>query len=604
MIDSLIEVGLPKSALKEVIKLNALARKENNVAQIVRATIYNLKFQSYIQENALVSIVRTLKSDIEHSAYPVKPILQSFLADMYWQYYQDNRYQLAGRSKVAKPAIDFRNWDLSSLLDETTKLYKLSLKDAEKEQDTPVSILDGILVGDKNTRFLRPTLYDLLLHRSLTYFMADEPAITKPKLPFTLNNSDFFSDAKTFVNLIIKTTYTAFTAYQGIKFLQQGIKYHLPNKSGQALADLDLKRISFIYTNTTLSNKDSLYIHALERIATDASAGKISADAFLAIGRYDLDLDSLNTSLGYLQQAVDQYPKSLGAIGAANLIHQIYQKDLSATMEDINFPNEPILALLNYRNFITANIKVYAVTEAQLKQLHKRDIERMSAKEIVAFFKNKMPEQNKTFNLPVTMDHRRHSTEFKIDPLKTGAAKGEHAYLISTNNSVGRGDIVKVKLSEAMRPNQFVLIKGKVFDGKTKEPMGANIMYEDLGTNQNVGLAQSDPETGDYQIALPYGIIYSFLAAADQFISVGDNLDLSKADKYAEFKKDLYLVPIQVGSTVRLNNILFDFGKSTLRSSSFSELDPLYSTMQLNSAIEIELGGHTDNVGKDADNLN
>ena len=258
-IDSLIEVGLPKSALKEVTKLNVLARKENNVAQIVRATIYNLKFQSYIQEDALVSIIRTLKSDIDHSAYPVKPILQSFLADMYWQYYQDNRYQFAGRSKLTKPAIDFRNWDFSSLIDETIKLYKLSLKDVEEEQNTPVNILDGILIGDKNTRFLRPTLYDLLLHRSFKFFLAEEPAITKPKLPFTLNHADFFSDAKTFANLVIKTTDTASTAYQGIKFLQQGINYHLRDKPGQALADLDLKRVSFIYKNTTLSDKDSLY---------------------------------------------------------------------------------------------------------------------------------------------------------------------------------------------------------------------------------------------------------------------------------------------------------------------------------------------------------
>jgi len=485
-IDSLIEVGLPKSALKEVVKLNALARKENNVAQIVRATIYNLKFQSYIQEDALVTIIRTLKSDIEHSAYPVKPILQSFLADMYWQYYQDNRYQFAGRSKLTKPDTDFRNWDLSSLIDETTKYYKLSLKDAEKEQNTPVSILDGILVGDKNTRFLRPTLYDLLLHRSLMYFIADEPAITKPKLPFTLNNADFFSDAKTFANLVIKTTDTASTAYQGIKFLQQGISYHLRDKPGQALADLDLKRISFIYKNTTISDKDSLFIYALQRIAKDTSAGKISADAFLAIGRYNYDLDSLNTSLAYLQHAVDLYPKSLGAIGAANLIHQINQKELSATVEDISSPNEPVLALLNYRNLKAANIKVYAITEAQLKQLDKEDIGRMSAKEIVAFFKKKMPEQNKTFDLPVTMDHRRHSTEFKIDPLKTGA----YVLMIkqaNTTDSLFQSTIFRVSgLAYVLRTRPGGKREIRVLDRESGKPVkGASVLISYLPDGYN-----------------------------------------------------------------------------------------------------------------------
>jgi len=45
-IDSLTDVGLPKSALLEVDKLDALARKENNAPQIVRAAIYRAKLSA------------------------------------------------------------------------------------------------------------------------------------------------------------------------------------------------------------------------------------------------------------------------------------------------------------------------------------------------------------------------------------------------------------------------------------------------------------------------------------------------------------------------------------------------------------------------------
>jgi len=65
----------------------------------------------------------------------------------------------------------------------------------------------------------------------------------------------------------------------------------------------------------------------------------------------------------------------------------------------------------------------------------------------------------------------------------------------------------------------------------------------------------------------------------------------------------LYLVPIQVGETVRLNNIFFDFGKSTLRAESFPELNRIVSLMSLNPALEIEIAGHTDNTGADNFNL-
>jgi hypothetical protein len=271
-IDSLTDVGLPKSALLEVDKLDALARKENNAPQIVRATIYRAKFQTYLQEDALVNVITTLKADIGRSAYPVKPVLQSFLAGMYWRYYQENRYKFTGRSKLEVPDIDFRKWDLATIVDETTRLYQLSLQDAEKEQNTPINILDGILQGDKNIRFLRPTLYDLLLHRAFDFFLADEPALTKPKMPFSINDPLFFGDSKTFAALDVKTTDTASTFYRGIRLLQQGLAFHLQKNDRKALADLDMKRLTFLYDGkTTLGNKNGVYLAALNTIAADTS---------------------------------------------------------------------------------------------------------------------------------------------------------------------------------------------------------------------------------------------------------------------------------------------------------------------------------------------
>ena len=183
-------------------------------------------------------------------------------------------------------------------------------------------------------------------------------------------------------------------------------------------------------------------------------------------------------------------------------------------------------------------------------------------------------------------------------------AKGEYAYMVSSANSIGKSDVVRVKLKEEMRPNPVVLIKGRVFNAKTKQPMGAFISYENLTTGSNVGLANSNPATGEYQIVLPYGVNYGFLGAAEKFISVSDNIDLTKTEQYREITKDLYLVPLEIGSTIRLNNVFFDFGKATLREESFAELDRLIEILTENPNMEIELAGHTDNVGSDKDNLN
>ena len=190
------------------------------------------------------------------------------------------------------------------------------------------------------------------------------------------------------------------------------------------------------------------------------------------------------------------------------------------------------------------------------------------------------------------------------DAYYTLDAKGEEAYMVSSKNTVGGGpDIDKIKLIKELRPNPVVLIKGKVFNAKTKEPIGASIEYENLSDGKNVGVASSNAQTGEYKIVLPYGKNYGFMAYAEKHISISDNLDLTNVAEYKEIVRDLYLVPLEVGSTIRLNNIFFDLGKSTLRSESYPELERLAGLMTQNSKMMIELSGHTDNVGSDEANL-
>ena len=62
-------------------------------------------------------------------------------------------------------------------------------------------------------------------------------------------------------------------------------------------------------------------------------------------------------------------------------------------------------------------------------------------------------------------------------------------------------------------------------------------------------------------------------------------------------------VKFEPARSYRLDNVYFDFGKYTLRSESFAELDELVSYMKWKENERIEIGGHTDNVGNDADNL-
>ena len=204
------------------------------------------------------------------------------------------------------------------------------------------------------------------------------------------------------------------------------------------------------------------------------------------------------------------------------------------------------------------------------------------------------------------------------DAYYTLGASGDYAYLTTFKNTLGKGDIVRVKLTDdrsnqpgkvggsddvaaktdVTRPDPVALISGKVVDQVTGKPIEARIIYQTLPDGAEAGEATSDPITGEYKIVLPYGQKYTMRAIAKDFIAEGDNIDLTQPKAFQQITgKELKLVPIEVGRTVRLNNIFFDTGKSELRPESGPELDRLVTTLNESPKMVIEVRGHTDNTG-------
>ncbi|HEX8060008.1 MAG TPA: OmpA family protein, partial [Cyclobacteriaceae bacterium] len=171
-------------------------------------------------------------------------------------------------------------------------------------------------------------------------------------------------------------------------------------------------------------------------------------------------------------------------------------------------------------------------------------------------------------------------------------------------------DIYRAKLPFYNSPNPYVIVKGKLVDAKTGQPIGAKIIYERLSDGKEMGIAQSDPKTGEYQITLPGGELYGVRAEAEGHISESQNLDLRNFKKDGEVThKDLSIEPIQVAkiepsAKITLNNIWFAFDKFILSSESFPELNRLAEVLHEQPSIKVEVSGHTDNVGPDAYNLN
>ena len=133
--------------------------------------------------------------------------------------------------------------------------------------------------------------------------------------------------------------------------------------------------------------------------------------------------------------------------------------------------------------------------------------------------------------------------------------------------------------------------------------MGAKFELIDLSTSKTVIESQSDKVTGDFLVCLPVDRDYALNVSKDGYLFYSANFSLQgRAPDSKPFIMNVELQPIEFGKKVVLKNIFFETASYDLKSESTAELEKLVSFLRENPTINIEIGGHTDNMGNRADN--
>ncbi|MFC1837452.1 OmpA family protein [Thermodesulfobacteriota bacterium] len=185
---------------------------------------------------------------------------------------------------------------------------------------------------------------------------------------------------------------------------------------------------------------------------------------------------------------------------------------------------------------------------------------------------------------------------------KSGCWDGDIA---SPQTGCGPSDIFATQLPAAARPLVAAAVFGKVMD-PDRNPLEADIVWNNLSMNEPAGIAKSDPGTGDYYIVLPGGSKYGYSAEKEGYMGASETLDFTNIKMYTEYQHDIILYPIdkliEEAIALRMNNIFFDFDKSTLRPESYHELNRWVEMFNKYPALNAEIHGHTCWIGTDAYN--
>ena len=183
------------------------------------------------------------------------------------------------------------------------------------------------------------------------------------------------------------------------------------------------------------------------------------------------------------------------------------------------------------------------------------------------------------------------------------ASDGKTAYYASDGaDSRGGLDIYSFQLPNQVRPFKTLWVKGNVFDEKTKQGLPSAVELINLATAQTISKVQTDEE-GNYLITLPIGNDYAFNVNRKGYLFYSENFFLKQSSTDTTYTIDIPLTPIEINASIVLKNIFFDVNKAELKQESMIELDRVIQLLKENPAVKIEIGGHTDNVGKPADNL-
>ncbi|NNL20867.1 MAG: hypothetical protein HKO83_06060, partial [Ignavibacteriaceae bacterium] len=429
-VDSLEQKGLTRSALKVVEEIYRAAKKDGNQPQFIKSVFYKLKYGNYIEEDSHVKIVNDVKAEIDTASFPANAILESILANIYWQYYQNNRWRFQQRTETVNfDNEDFQTWDLSRLIREIVKHFHASLENSDELKRISIQDFKDILYySDSQQAYLRPTLLDLLAHSAFSFYINDEASVTDPVYKFELNSKDDFSSLGDFVGIEYQTKDSLSLKFYAIQLYQDLVEFHIDDDEKDALIDVDIARLNFVRNNSVHLEKDELYLKALKKLEEKFKAVPYSslisfniANYYYSEGsKYNADVSDehkwdIKKALEICNSTIEKYPDTFGAQECRWLQSTILQKSLRSQTEYGNIAEKPFRSLVSFKNVNKIFIRIIKWSD----RLDSKEIGK-NTPQLIDFYASQNPLKEWSVDLPNDNDYQNHSVEIKMPALPFG----------------------------------------------------------------------------------------------------------------------------------------------------------------------------------------
>ncbi|MBP7310290.1 MAG: OmpA family protein [Candidatus Cloacimonetes bacterium] len=164
------------------------------------------------------------------------------------------------------------------------------------------------------------------------------------------------------------------------------------------------------------------------------------------------------------------------------------------------------------------------------------------------------------------------------------------------------GQIVKPEGETAPEEveTKYQLITGTITDEKGK-PLSAEVEVITEYEGRTYREYTTSDENGQYRISIPKGKDFKVIVNKEGYLQLVKDLSAPADDRTITL--NMVLQPLEIEKVFIFQNILFDFDKATIKKESYPIVDEIVVTMLSNPDINIEISGHTCNMGSDEYNL-
>lgn len=495
-----LEEGRPQTALERLEPIAKRAKQSGDVAEQIRVVVFRIDLQSMTTDEPADAKLKKLRAAIDVAEAGKRPVMEAILATWMWDFFQQNRWQFAGRTAVAPAAApsnaaseesaqasdsetsgvfgvedDLLTWDLARILRAIDRQFQRSLETADSLKQMPIERFEKLVAKGTVPAGYRPTMYDLLVHHALEFFMAGEQAGSRSIHAFDLTvESPIFANQAEFLAWEPVSTDDRAPLLVAAKLFQDLLRFHQQDADPTARLDADLLRLEFGNNHAVGAEKSGRYRAALERFIAENRSHPISARAQANLATLLVEAEDFVAAHALAKSAIASFPDSIGAKRCQNLIQGIEAREVQTMTERVwNAPSPTID--VTYRNITKIYFRLVPFDFLDFAQSHRWQPEQLEDRQDQRLLAAR-PARAWSADLPATEDYKQKVQRLPIpDDLSLGSY-----FLISSaredfsqqDNQLGIAEVWVSNLALVSRSMTGEgVIAGHVLDARTGTPI-------------------------------------------------------------------------------------------------------------------------------------